>query len=185
LVSPNTKVSYLSGENIDDAVALARQATVVILALGEKKGISGEGFDRSDLDLPGNQEALLEAVAKTGVPVVLVLQNGRALTIPGRRNMSQPYWRPGIPVNLAAGPLPRPCWATTIPPGGCPFRFPNALASSRCTTIIFRPRETIMWMGMPHPSLSLAQGLSYTTFQYDHLRVTPPAPGDRRGAGGL
>ena len=43
--------------------------------------ISGEGFDRSDLDLPGNQEELLEAVAATGKPVVLVLQNGRPLTI--------------------------------------------------------------------------------------------------------
>ena len=51
------------------------------MALGERQGISGEGFDRSNLDLPGNQEQLLEAVAATGKPVVLVLENGRPLTI--------------------------------------------------------------------------------------------------------
>ena len=56
-------------------------AMVVILALGEREGTSGEGFDRSCLDLPGNQEQLLEAVAGTGKPVVLVLENGRPLTI--------------------------------------------------------------------------------------------------------
>ncbi len=54
---------------------------MVILGLGEWLKISGEGFDRSDLNLPGRQQELLEAVVGTGKPVVLVLQNGRPLTI--------------------------------------------------------------------------------------------------------
>ena len=73
---------FSDGGDIDQSVALAKQAKVVVMGLGEWNGVSGEWFDRSDLNLPGKQEALLEAVVKTGVPVVLVLQNGRALTIP-------------------------------------------------------------------------------------------------------
>jgi len=52
-----------------------------ILALGERQGISGEGFDRSNLDLPDDQEQLLEAVTAIGKPEVMVLENGRPLTI--------------------------------------------------------------------------------------------------------
>ena len=74
---PQAEVTFDDGKNIPAAVAKAKDADVVILGLGEWQGISGEGFDRSDLDLPGNQEQLLEAVAATGKPIVLVLQNGR------------------------------------------------------------------------------------------------------------
>ena len=78
---PNAQVTSDDGADIPASVALAKDADVVVLALGEWQGISGEGFDRSDLNLPGNQEQLLEAIAATGKPVVLVLQNGRPLTI--------------------------------------------------------------------------------------------------------
>ena len=64
-----------------EAVAAAKKADVVIPGLGERLKISGEGFDRSDLNLPGQQEELLEAIVATGKPVVLVLQNGRPLSI--------------------------------------------------------------------------------------------------------
>jgi beta-glucosidase len=78
---PDGAVTYDTGENIPSALASARDADVVVLGLGERPGISGEGFDRSSLDLPGNQEQLLEAVVATGKPIVLVLENGRPLTI--------------------------------------------------------------------------------------------------------
>src|ERR1019366_7113122 len=78
---PQAAVSFNAGKDIAAAVATAKDAEVVILGLGEWQGISGEGFDRSNLDLPGNQEQLLEAAVATGKPVVLVLENGRPLTI--------------------------------------------------------------------------------------------------------
>ncbi len=80
-LQPGSTVTFDAGSNIPAAVETAARADVVILALGERLEISGEGFDRSCLDLPGNQEQLLEAVASTGKPVVLVLENGRPLTI--------------------------------------------------------------------------------------------------------
>ena len=78
---PHSTVTFDAGKDIPSAVAVAKQADVVILGLGERQGISGEGHDRSNLDLPGNQEQLLEAVVAAGKPVVLVLENGRPLTI--------------------------------------------------------------------------------------------------------
>ncbi len=78
---PRATVSFDEGKDIPAAVAVAKAADVVVLGLGECQGISGEGFDRSTLDLPGNQEQLLEAVVAAGKPTVLVLENGRPLTI--------------------------------------------------------------------------------------------------------
>jgi beta-glucosidase len=54
IVSPQTKASFSDGANIPIAVALAKNADAVILGLGENKSISGEGHDRSELNLPAN-----------------------------------------------------------------------------------------------------------------------------------
>lgn len=64
-----------------DAVALAQKSDIVVLALGESYGMSGEAASRSDISIPENQEKLLRAVYATGKPVVLVLMNGRPLTL--------------------------------------------------------------------------------------------------------
>ena len=66
---------------IDDAVALAKQSDVAVLVLGEIDLMSAESASRSSLRLSNGQEELLEAVAATGKPVVLVLVNGRPLDI--------------------------------------------------------------------------------------------------------
>lgn len=70
-----------SSAMLEEAVATARKADVAILALGESQGMSGEAASRSDIGLPANQRRLLEAVLATGKPVVLVLMNGRPLTL--------------------------------------------------------------------------------------------------------
>ena len=175
LVSPNTKVSYLSGENIDDAVALARQAAVVIMALGEKKGISGEGFDRSDLDLPGNQEALLEAVAKTGVPVVLVLQNGRALTIPWAAEHIPAILEAWYPGEFGGRAIAETLLGDNNPAGRLPVSFPKRIGQLPVYYNHFPSKGNSYVEGDAAPQFVFGHGLSYTTFQYDHLRVTSPA----------
>jgi beta-glucosidase len=124
-VPSGTKVLYANGDNIDEAVALAKQAAVVILALGEKKGISGESFDRSELDLPGNQEALLEAVSKTGVPVVLVLQNGRALTIPWAAEHVPAILEAWYPGEFGGRAIAETLLGQNNPAGRLPVSFPK------------------------------------------------------------
>jgi len=66
---------------IDEAVQIANQADVVVAALGEPFGMSGEAASRSEIGLLENQLDLLKALKKTGKPIVLVLMNGRPLTL--------------------------------------------------------------------------------------------------------
>ena len=68
---------------IDQAVAAARQADIVLLAIGESQGMSGEAQSRTEIVLPAPQQALAEAVAAVGKPVVVVLKHGRALALEG------------------------------------------------------------------------------------------------------
>jgi beta-glucosidase len=68
---------------IDAAVAAAKSADVVLLAIGEGEGMSGEAQSRTDIVVPAPQQALAEAIAQTGKPVVVLLRNGRALALEG------------------------------------------------------------------------------------------------------
>ncbi len=97
-VSPHTKVLYAHGcdviggkDDFSEAVRVARQAELAIVVVGERPdneghgtatATDGEGLDVASLDLTGFQEALVRAIQATGTPVVLVLVNGRPLSIP-------------------------------------------------------------------------------------------------------
>ncbi|MDZ7377209.1 MAG: glycoside hydrolase family 3 C-terminal domain-containing protein, partial [candidate division KSB1 bacterium] len=71
-----------SGSGISKAVQLAKNAEVAVLVVGESEALSGEASSRASLDLPGDQEQLVKAVFATGTPTIVVLMNGRPLTIP-------------------------------------------------------------------------------------------------------
>lgn len=70
-----------SRQLLNAAVALARKSDVVVMALGESQGMTGEAASRSDISIPDSQKELLKAVHATGKPIVLVLSNGRPLTL--------------------------------------------------------------------------------------------------------
>ena len=76
------KEAPLGSNEIADAVALAKTADVVVLALGEPLDWSGESASRTDLGLPGKQQELFDTVVAAGKPVVVVLFNGRPLALP-------------------------------------------------------------------------------------------------------
>lgn len=88
-VGPRVKVSYAKGCEInddstagfDEALKAARGADVAIVAVGESAEMSGEAASRSSLDLPGRQLELVKALHATGKPVIVVLMNGRPLSI--------------------------------------------------------------------------------------------------------
>ncbi len=82
LYAKGTDATGTSTDGFADAVAQAKQADVVLLALGEPADDTGEASSRTRLSLPGNQEQLLEAVVAAGKPVVLVLFGGRPPAIP-------------------------------------------------------------------------------------------------------
>jgi beta-glucosidase len=68
---------------IEQALAAARQADIVVLAIGESQGMSGEAQSRTEIVVPEPQQRLAEAVAAVGKPIVVVLKNGRALALEG------------------------------------------------------------------------------------------------------
>lgn len=83
IVAAGSGVENALDGGIDAAVAAANAADVVLLAIGESSGMSGEAQSRAEIVLPAPQMALAEAVAATGKPVVIVLKNGRALALQG------------------------------------------------------------------------------------------------------
>jgi beta-glucosidase len=109
------------------AVAAAGKADVVVLALGEDIGMSGEAASRSKLGLPGRQQELLEKVVATGKPVVLILFSGRPLTLPWAFEHVPTVlaaWFPGI----QAGPaLVRTLYGESSPSGKLVVSWPRSV----------------------------------------------------------
>ncbi len=174
MVSPQTQVIFSDGENLDDAVAKAQQAEIVILALGEKKGVSGEGFDRSELGLPAEQEALLEAIVKIKVPVVLVLQNGRALAIPWATEHVPAILEAWYPGELGGRAIAETLFGNNTPGGKLPVSFPKRVGQLPVYYNHFPSKGNHYVEGDDAPQFVFGFGLSYTTFKYNQLTVTTP-----------
>lgn len=168
------------------ALAVARRADVVIVALGEKGDRTGEAASRAHLDFEDHQQQLLEAVVATGKPVVLLLFNGRPLTLPWAAEHVPAVleaWFPGV----EAGPaLVRTLFGDANPAGRLTVTFPrtvgqepmyyNALNTGRPASTALHVAggngETVnrfvsRYIDEPNePLYSFGYGLSYTTFAF-------------------
>ena len=175
-IVPQATVISSSGKDIDTAVDLSRQVDVVILGLGEWQGISGEGFDRSSLDLPGNQEHLLEAVVGTGKPVVLVLENGRPLTIDWAKQHVPAILDAWYPGEFGGQAIAETLFGDNNPAGRLTITFPRTVGQlpDFYNSDPSRIRKYVDDDGKP--LFPFGFGLSYTSFRYDHLVVDAPAP---------
>jgi len=175
-IVPQATVISSPGKDIDTAVELAKQADVVILGLGEWQGISGEGFDRSSLDLPGNQEQLLEAVVATGKPVVLVLENGRPLTIGWAKQHVPAILEAWYPGEFGGQAIAETLFGDNNPAGRLTITFPRTVGQlpDFYNSDPSRIRKYVDDDGKP--LFPFGFGLSYTSFRYDHLVVNAPAP---------
>jgi beta-glucosidase len=83
IIAQGSGVEQPLAGGIDQAVAAARQADIVVLAIGESQNMSGEAQSRAEIVVPDPQQQLAEAVAAVGKPVVVVLKHGRALALQG------------------------------------------------------------------------------------------------------
>ncbi len=173
---PQTAVSFDAGKDIPTAVAAAKDADVVVLALGERQGISGEGFDRTNLDLPGNQEPLLEAVVATGKPVVLVLENGRPLTIGWAKEHVPAILEAWYPGEFGGQAVAETLFGDNNPAGRLTITFPRSVGQLP-DFYNFDPSRTHKYVDDDgQPLFPFGFGLSYTTFRYDRLTVQAPTP---------
>jgi beta-glucosidase len=180
-----------SDQEIEDAVATARKADVVILALGENAYyMTGEGSSRSKLGLPGRQQDLLEKIVATGKPVVLIIFSGRPLTLPWAFDhvpAVMAAWFPGV----QAGPaLVSTLVGESNPSGRLVVSWPrsvgqeplyyNALSTGRppgATDLTRPPDRNSKYMSryideQNTPQFPFGYGLSYTTFRYGATQIT-------------
>jgi beta-glucosidase len=162
------------------AVATARRAKVIVMVLGENADMAGEAASRASLDLPGRQEELLKAVAALGKPVVLVLLNGRPLSINwAAENIPAilEAWEPGSEGGHAVTDI---LFGDANPGGKLPVAFPRKgshaplyyarnLTHSPEGSPMYNPRY---WDGLPTPLYPFGFGLSYTTFSITDLQVS-------------
>jgi len=121
-------ITNASGEQLAEAVKVSLESDIVILALGENASeMTGEAASRAHLGLPGLQQQLLEAIAGTGKPLVLVLFSGRPLTLPWAFEHVPAVlaaWFPGV----QAGPaLVRSLFGESNPTGKLPVTWPRAV----------------------------------------------------------
>jgi beta-glucosidase len=171
---PNAEFTFADGKDVPAAVALAQGSEVVILALGERAGISGEGSDRSRLDLPENQEALLEAVVATGKPTILLLQNGRPLTIPWAAQHVPAILEAWYPGEFGGKAMAMTLFGENNPGGHLTITFPRSIGvlPDYYNYDISKIHRYVD--GDDTPVFPFGFGLSYTAFRFDDLHVDAP-----------
>lgn len=194
-VSSATKVTYVkgcgvSGSNtdstnealsIDAAVRAARESDIAILAVGESADMTGEAASRASLDLPGRQLELVKAIVATGKPVVVVLMNGRPLTINWIADNAPAIletWFGGIQAGNAIADV---LFGDVNPGGKLPVTFPREVGQ---VPLYYGHKNT----GRPPdpnnkytskyldaavtPLFPFGFGLSYTSFRLTNLRLS-------------
>ncbi|MGB8646348.1 MAG: beta-glucosidase BglX [Anaerolineae bacterium] len=173
-----------SQSEFDRAINLAKESDLIILVMGEQSTMSGELASQSSLELPGRQSELIAAASATGKPVVLILVNGRPLNITtatGQVSAILEAWHPGIEGGNAIADLlfgdavPGGKLPVTWPfsAGQCPIYYAHNLTHQPETAPGFQSRY---WDIPSTPLYPFGFGLSYTTFAYSNLQLTPAKP---------
>jgi beta-glucosidase len=199
-VSSTTKLLYAKGCGIDDtstagfaeAVAVAGQADVVVMDIGEAPDMSGEAKSRSNLHLPGVQEDLIRAIRATGKPVVVMISAGRPLifnwTAEHIPAILYTWWLGTCAGNAMADVL----FGDYNPSGKLPISFPRTEGGIPVYYDHFstgRPAKSdsdIFYVSayidlLNGPRFPFGYGLSYTSFVYSDITLSTPAfrPGDK------
>jgi beta-glucosidase len=170
-------------EMIDEAVETAKKADVVVAVVGESANMTGESASRSDINIPETQRDLLRALFKTGKPIVLVLFNGRPLTLTWENdhaNAILDVWAPGTEAGNAIADV---LFGNYNPAGKITATFPKNVGQ---VPIYYNHKNT----GRPFddkgpakfksdyidvsnaPLFPFGYGLSYTTFNYSDVKLS-------------
>jgi len=175
-VVPGSEMETALEGGIEAAVAAARRADVVVLAVGEPQNYSGEAQSRVEITLPAAQQALAEALAQTGTPIIVLLRNGRALALDGAVRDAQAIavtWFLGTQNGHAIADV---LFGDYNPSARLPVSFP--LRSGQQPYFYNHPRSgrpelpgesafKNRWREIPNaPLYPFGHGLSYTTFSY-------------------
>jgi len=188
-----TQIAGTSEDGFAAAIDAARAADVVVLALGESSEMSGEAGSRAHLDLPGNQEKLLEQVASTGKPSVLLVFSGRPLILDWAAEHIPAIIECWFPGNEAGSAIANVLYSDVAPSGKLPMSFPravgqeplyyNQLPTGRPPIHIdlSKPpggdsRFVSRYIDVPNNALfPFGYGLTYTSFAYANVHLSRAA----------
>jgi beta-glucosidase len=171
-----------AGPGFDQAVAAANAADQVVLALGESREMSGEAAARSVIDLPGDQQQLIDRIKATGKPFVVVLFNGRPLTLEKVAASSPAIleaWFPGVQAGNAVADV---LFGKVNPGAKLPVSFPLRLGqvpiyynhepTGRPCDPTFKWNARYRDLNTCDPLYVFGYGLSYTTFSISNLTLS-------------
>lgn len=190
-IGKNTKLLYAKGCEIADenktgfeeAIAVAKQADVVIVSIGERRDMSGEAKSRSDISIPGVQEDLVKAIHATGKPVVVLINAGRPLifnwiadNVPA---ILYTWWLGNEAGNAIADVL----FGDVNPSAKLPMTFPRNVGQIPIYHSYFNTGRPALnandlnykscYIDLPNdPKFAFGYGLSYTTFEYSNLQLS-------------
>ncbi len=178
LADPTTQI-----ESIQAAAKIAHQADVAVVVVGENEGTNREAWsenhlgDRESLDLLGAQDPLIKAIVETGTPTIVLLINGRPLSI----NYAAEHvpailegWYLGEQGGAAAASV---LFGDVNPSGKLPITFPHSVGELPDYYNHKPSRNRSYAFADSHPLFPFGFGLSYTTFRYENVRVDPPVIG--------
>jgi beta-glucosidase len=176
-----TTAKQSAAELIKEAVKVAMKSDVVVLALGEAFGMTGEAASMSNLDLQPQQKALFAALKATGKPIVLLLFNGRPMTIENEFNQADAIVECWLPGTMAGEAVKNVLFGNVNPSGKLTMTFPRNVGqipiyyNSRKTGRPVDPNQkySSKYLDVANtPLLPFGFGLSYSAFEYANLRVT-------------
>ncbi len=190
LYSQGTEIDGSTQAGFAEALEVANAADVVILALGESSAMSGEAGSRAYLDLPGNQQQLLEAVVASGKPVVLLIFSGRPLVLDWAAKHVPAIMEVWFPGTEAGNAIANVLYGDVSPSGKLPMSFPRAVGQEPLYYNQFptgRPPTGIdlskppgdgtrffsRYMDVPNSALfPFGYGLSYSSFSYKDVELS-------------
>lgn len=175
---PDAPIDEVAEQEFTDAVEAARNADVVVLALGEPRGWSGENATRTELGLTGRQEELFQAVASVGKPLVVVLFGGRPMSVVSLQEKADALlmaWQPGVQGGHALADL---LFGDASPSGKLTASFPRSVGQVPVHYNGFntgRPQYRDYRDSTHLPLYPFGHGLTYTTFEYSPVELSSPS----------
>jgi len=190
-VSKNTVVYYAKGcdvignsrDGFAEAVEAAKKSEVAMVIVGDKSGLiedctSGESRDRADLNLPGIQEELIRAIYETGTPIIVVLINGRPLSINWIAENIPSVLEAWLPGEEGASAVAAVLFGDYNPGGKLPISFPRSVGQ---VPVYYNHKPSggrSHWRGnyvemSSKPLFPFGYGLSYTHFEYNNMVIIP------------
>lgn len=191
LYTQGTEIQTQSDAGFAEAETAAKRADVVVMAMGESSSTSGEAGSRANLDLPGNQQQLLERVAATGKPIILVVFSGCPLVLTWAAQHVAAIMEAWFPGTEAGNALVRVLHGDVSPSGKLPMSFPRTVGQEPLYYNQFptgrpaydadlsippgenSPRFISRYIDVANDALfPFGHGLSYTQFDYSNVNVS-------------